>query len=250
MTGVPASLTTRCRGYRFAHASNSAVSVRNDHGARRRPVRGSRGGGPIGVRSDHRWRGCDLAREPERLRPRASRLRAVRVLLLGDGHRLPPHRAADAERQVERHAGHRPPERSAAYTTRRIVVYRPIDAKKFNGTVVVEWLNVSGRSTPIPTGPMTHNELIREGFAWVGVSAQAVGVNQLKCPPTTPPASCAAPGDPVRYGSLVAPRRQLLVRHLLAGRPGDPRQLGDDPRRSHARRSSSRRASRSRPVAW
>ena len=27
----------------------------------------------------------------------------------------------------------------------RVVVYRPIDPTKFNGTVIVEWLNVSGR---------------------------------------------------------------------------------------------------------
>ena len=31
----------------------------------------------------------------------------------------------------------------ADFTT-RLVVYRPKDAKKFNGTVVAEWLNVSG----------------------------------------------------------------------------------------------------------
>jgi hypothetical protein len=40
---------------------------------------------------------------------------------------------------------------------------------------------------------MTHNELIREGYAWVGVSAQSVGVNQLKA------------GNPARYGSLTHP---------------------------------------------
>ena len=31
----------------------------------------------------------------------------------------------------------------APYTT-RVVVYRPIDPKRFDGTVVVEWLNVTG----------------------------------------------------------------------------------------------------------
>ena len=35
------------------------------------------------------------------------------------------------------------PDQSAPYTT-RIVVYRPIDPKQFNGTVMVEWLNVTG----------------------------------------------------------------------------------------------------------
>ena len=47
--------------------------------------------------------------------------------------------------------------------------------------MVVEWLNVSGQVDANPDWTMTHNELIRDGFAWVGVSAQAVGLNQLKC---------------------------------------------------------------------
>src|SRR5262249_18767711 len=38
---------------------------------------------------------------------------------------------------------HVSPEATAPYTT-RIVVYRPIDAAHFDGTVVVEWLNVTG----------------------------------------------------------------------------------------------------------
>ena len=74
-----------------------------------------------------------------------------------------------------------PPSDPAPYTT-RAVVYRPIDPKKFNGTVIVEWLNVSGQVDADPDWTQTHNELIRDGFAWVGVSAQAVGLNQLKCP--------------------------------------------------------------------
>lgn len=63
----------------------------------------------------------------------------------------------------------------ADYKT-RIVVYRPILATKFNGTVVVEWLNVSGGLDSAPDWINAHNELIRQGYAWVGVSAQAAGV--------------------------------------------------------------------------
>ena len=75
--------------------------------------------------------------------------------------------------------------------------------------MIVEWLNVSGQLDGNPDWTMTHNELVREGAAWVGVSAQAVGVNQLKCPnplpnPVVPPCF-VAPGDPVRYASLVHP---------------------------------------------
>jgi hypothetical protein len=63
----------------------------------------------------------------------------------------------------------------AKYKT-RILAYRPIDGQKFNGTVIVEWLNVSGGLDAGPDWVMGHTELIREGFAWVGVSAQYVGV--------------------------------------------------------------------------
>jgi hypothetical protein len=100
------------------------------------------------------------------------------------------------------------PSTTAPYKT-RVVAFRPSDAAKFNGTVIVEWLNVSGQVDANPDWTMTHNELIRDGFAWVGVSAQLVGVNQLQCPsplPNPPVPPCfVAPGDPARYGSLVHP---------------------------------------------
>ena len=67
----------------------------------------------------------------------------------------------------------------AQYTTRAVVM-RPIDPHRFNGTVVVEWLNVSGGADAGPDWILAHNELIREGFAWVGVSAQKVGVDALE----------------------------------------------------------------------
>jgi alpha/beta hydrolase family protein len=95
------------------------------------------------------------------------------------------------------------PSASAPYKT-RIIVNRPINDGDFNGTVLVEWMNVSGGVDATPDWQHMHDELVRSGFAWVGVSAQLVGVNQLKCPALAPPA-CPAPGDPARYGSLVHP---------------------------------------------
>ncbi len=62
----------------------------------------------------------------------------------------------------------------------RLVVFRPINGADFNGTVVLEWLNVSAGSESNPDWLMAHNEFIRSGFAWIGVSAQSVGVNALK----------------------------------------------------------------------
>lgn len=83
----------------------------------------------------------------------------------------------------------------------RIVIYRPIDAAAFNGTLIVEWLNVSGGLDAAPDWTLTHTELTREGYAWIGVSAQRVGIEggggafslNLKAV------------DPVRYGSLNHP---------------------------------------------
>ncbi len=94
------------------------------------------------------------------------------------------------------------PAATAPYKT-RLIVYRPTNPKKFNGTVLVEWDNVSGGLDAAPIWLAAHDELIREGYAWVGVAAQRVGVEgggralvadlDLKH------------ADPERYGSLVHP---------------------------------------------
>ena len=64
---------------------------------------------------------------------------------------------------------------NAAFTT-RVVVLRPSDPAKFISTLLVEWLNVTaGQDTPADW-MVAHREMIRKGYAWVGVSAQKVGV--------------------------------------------------------------------------
>ena len=60
--------------------------------------------------------------------------------------------------------------------TTRIVVQTPIDTAKFNGTVLVEWLNVSGGLDTAAVWFMAHREIVREGYAYVLVSAQQVGI--------------------------------------------------------------------------
>ena len=70
----------------------------------------------------------------------------------------------------------RPSGTTAAYKT-RIVVYRPKQAANFNGTVIVEWLNVSGGLDAAPGWINAHTELMRQGYAWVGVSAQKEGID-------------------------------------------------------------------------
>jgi hypothetical protein len=67
------------------------------------------------------------------------------------------------------------PSAAADFTT-RIVVLKPQDPARFNGTVLVEWLNVSGGIDAPAVWMMAHREIVRAGYAYVGVSAQRVGV--------------------------------------------------------------------------
>ncbi|TMC07006.1 MAG: hypothetical protein E6J41_17205 [Chloroflexi bacterium] len=64
---------------------------------------------------------------------------------------------------------------SAPFTT-RLLACRP-DRRRFGGTVVVEWLNVSGGGDGSPDWFFLHRHLLREGAAWVGVSAQKAGID-------------------------------------------------------------------------
>ena len=72
--------------------------------------------------------------------------------------------------------GATPSDVTADYKT-RVVVYRPTNANRFNGNVIVEWLNVSGGLDAGPDWTLTHTQLFREGAVWVGVSAQRVGLD-------------------------------------------------------------------------
>src|SRR5579871_734675 len=72
----------------------------------------------------------------------------------------------------------------------RIVVRRPADSSRFNGTVLVEWYNVTNGFDAENTWFFSWEHIMAAGYAWVGVSAQQVGVNRLKT------------WSPSRYGSL------------------------------------------------
>ncbi|HMI84680.1 MAG TPA: alpha/beta hydrolase domain-containing protein [Polyangiaceae bacterium] len=87
----------------------------------------------------------------------------------------------------------------------RMIVRRPTDAAKFNGTVVVEWLNVSGGADGDPGFMYNWQEILREGYVWVGVSAQATGIEGggFSVLPNPPPPLKVH--DPERYGSLRHP---------------------------------------------
>ena len=98
----------------------------------------------------------------------------------------------------------------APYRT-RIVVRRPAQAKDFNGTVVVEWLNVSGGLDAAPDYSYAKNEIVRSGTAWVGVSAQSIGIEGGAVAVPIKVATDAGAGkglrvlDPARYSDLHHP---------------------------------------------
>jgi hypothetical protein len=98
------------------------------------------------------------------------------------------------------------PTTKASYRT-RIIVRRPEDAAHFNGTVVVEWMNVSAGESA-PDWDYLNPELMREGYAWVGVSAQALGVDggsAILGAIKGAPSGGLVQNEPARYGTLHHP---------------------------------------------
>jgi len=85
----------------------------------------------------------------------------------------------------------------------RIVVRSPKDANDFDGTVIVEWLNVTAGLDVSPSFDLAKNEILRSGMVWIGVSAQRVGVEGGGNPTGAPRVLKIA--DPERYGSLNHP---------------------------------------------
>jgi hypothetical protein len=104
----------------------------------------------------------------------------------------------------------------ADYVTRFVVV-RPSDPAAFNGVLLVNWQNVSaGMDLGAPSG----REVWR-GYAWVGVTAQRIGVDG------TPATSGLRDWDPARYGELEHPGDAWsygiftqVARAVSADRPG------------------------------
>jgi hypothetical protein len=102
------------------------------------------------------------------------------------------------------------PTTTAPYTT-RVLVRAPARKSSFSGTVVVEWLNVSGGVDADPEWTQVAEELTRAGDIWVGVSAQRIGVEggPVVVKVDVPGSEAAGSGlktiDPTRYGSLAHP---------------------------------------------
>lgn len=123
------------------------------------------------------------------------------------------------------------PGEAADYTT-RIIVRQPEDPDDFNGVVLVEWLNVTIGRDSDPDFGFLHPEILRSGYAYVGVTAQRVSVEggegRLEVPGVPPEATAPLKEwDPERYGSLHHPGDQFSydifsqVGALVEGRAPD-----------------------------
>ncbi|CAB4734013.1 unannotated protein [freshwater metagenome] len=113
---------------------------------------------------------------------------------------------------------------TAPYTT-RVVITRPQRQRDFNGAVMLEWVNVTAQFENAVDSLEGREELLRSGWAFVHVSAQAAG---LCCTPLTPQV-----WDPVRYAAIDHPGDAYaddmflqVARALRARRVGDVRPMG------------------------
>jgi hypothetical protein len=122
------------------------------------------------------------------------------------------------------------PGETVPYRT-RVIVRRPADLADFNGTVVVEWFNVTSSVDADPDFGLLHPVLLGGGYAYVGVSAQQVSIGggtglTLDIPGL--PAGALLPLTerlPDRYGSLHHPGDtysfDIYAQVAAAARAGD-----------------------------
>lgn len=95
------------------------------------------------------------------------------------------------------------PVRPEAYKSRLVTVF-PKDPARFNGTVIVEWMNVTGGLDVPVLWINAHREIVRRGYGYVAVSAQKVGIDggpsigSGQFPPLKQQ-------NPARYGDLLHP---------------------------------------------
>ena len=98
---------------------------------------------------------------------------------------------------------------SSPYRT-RLIVRRPSDPAKFDGNVVVEWMNVSAGESA-PDWDYLDPALMDSGTAYVAVSTQALAVNGGKALLGSGMSPGLPQKDPARYGSLHHPGDQYSL---------------------------------------
>ena len=85
------------------------------------------------------------------------------------------------------------PSGNAPYKT-NLVVYRPANAADFNGTVILEWANVTNGYNVYPDWNQAADYFINNGYAVVEVSAQRNGIQGTS--------NALINWSPIRYGTL------------------------------------------------
>ena len=136
-------------------------------------------------------------------------------------YRLTAQRGPDGQWPVEA-------DEPAPFAT-RLLLRRPADAAGFSGTVVVEWLNVSGGLDAAPDWMLAHTYLLRHGHAWVGVSAQRAGIEgggivdgmHLKVTNPDRYAALSHPGDRWAFDIFSQAGRAVLAEPELLPCAGD-----------------------------
>jgi hypothetical protein len=104
------------------------------------------------------------------------------------------------------------PTSTAPYRT-RVLVRRPTSPAHFNGTVIVEWMNVSSGESA-PDWDYLNPMLMRDGYAYVAVSAQALGVvggTPILGSAVSGSAGGLVDAEPARYGTLIHPGDQYAL---------------------------------------
>jgi len=86
----------------------------------------------------------------------------------------------------------------------RFFVRRPRSASDFNGTVIIEWLNVTGGTDKDIDWWQSGHHLVANGYAFIGVSAQAVGIVSLR------------EWSPGRYGTLDVTHNGMVENDALS----------------------------------
>ena len=135
-------------------------------------------------------------------------------------------RYRDVDDSLSRRDGHWQAEEAGEAEFRtRMLIYRPKDPARFNGTVILNWNNVTAGYDLFGAESL---ELFEGGFAVVFLTTQKVGIEGL--PPVR---QGLADWDPERYGTLSISSDDyaydVLTQAALAvgpGRPRDPDPLG------------------------
>ena len=122
----------------------------------------------------------------------------------------------------------------AAFTT-RLLLRQPADSAAFSGTVLVEWLNVTGGLDAAPDWMLAHTDVLRQGHAWAGVSAQRAGIEgggmvdglHLKASNPLRYAELSHPGDRWAFDIFSQAGRAIRAQAGLPakGGNGEPRRL-------------------------